>query len=333
MARGRAELIVLCLVLLAGAVVGCVNPPASQLLTTTYELPVLNFQPRGSEGDQSDSYRYRIPRPAGDIAVRRITWELVDGSGQVLPATSHDIHLHHVLLYNTGHADMACGSTNGGLGGRWAAPGGERTPFELPDGYGYFTDANDVWSAAWHIMNLTDRPQQGVRVRYTVTYTRERGRLAPVTPYWWDHAGCGGRGTITVPGGNEPTIHHSTRTFTVRQDGLITAVRSHMHAGGIDVTLRKADGTLVCQAAATYAPPDGAGHDHGGDHGHGSDRITAIPLCQNLVRVARGDQLTSVARYRNDQRMTDAMVSNLVWIAEDRPVDVTTTIPAAGAGR
>lgn len=341
MRRGsRAGLIVLLLTLVVSASVsGCAVDP-QQLYTETYELPPFNFAPVGTEGDQSNSIRSNIPRPPGDIAVKRITWKMIDGAGKEIPATNHDIHFHHVVLFNRGHEDWACRNRdgqidNGGLGGRWAAPGGERTPLDLANGFAYFSAASDVWSASWHIMNLTAQPQQNIRVQYTVTWARDRTTLAAVTPYWFDQAGCGGGGTITVPGGGTPAIYERQRIFTVGRSGVIRAVRSHMHDGGIDVTLSKMDGTVICKGTAVYHQPEGGGgHEHGDpmDHGHGNTgepRIVAIPLCTGLdVRVATGEQLRQVVRYRNDKAQPDAMGSNLVYVNEDPlPPTPSTTRP------
>jgi hypothetical protein len=327
--RSRAGMAGLVLVLIVGSVAGCVTgPPAAGVLTETFHLPAFSFAPAGEDGDESNGSRRAIPRPSGDIAVREITWALVDGSGAEIPVTDHRIHFHHVVLFNTKHDDMACPRSSS-LGGRWAAPGGERTPFRLPEGYGYFTSAADVWSANWHIMNLTDQRQEGIRVRYTVSYTRSRQGLRDVTPYWWDQAGCYSSGTIQVPGGGEPEIYERSRTFTVRRGGFIKAVRSHLHDGGIDVTLRTSSGRVICRSTAVYHTPPAGEHAHDGDeHGHGTGeaKIVQMPLCADLhVRVEEGQRLTSTVRYRNDRAQSDAMGSNLVWIAEDPPPPTTTT--------
>jgi hypothetical protein len=330
--RARARLIgPLAVMVMATIGTGCtVDPP--ELLTATYELAPFNFEPMGATGDESNSYDVGIPRPPGDIAVKRITWKLVDGAGTEIPATSHDIHFHHVVLFNSGHADHACPSTRSGLGGRFAAPGGERTPLELPNGFAYFSGSRDVWSATWHLMNLSDQPQRNIRVQYTVTWARDRSTLASATPYWLDQAGCGGAGTITVPGGGDPAVYQRERTFTMPRSGVIRAVRSHMHDGGIDVTLFRADGQVICTGTPVYHQPEGGGHEHGGpdEHGHGADaaRIVAIPLCTNLdVRINAGDRLRQVVRYDNGLRQTDAMGSNLVYLVEDPlpPAPSTTT--------
>jgi hypothetical protein len=340
--RPRAGLVVVALLAVVTAAMAACTTDPEELFTQTFELPAFHFEPMGQENSEFNSSKVGIPRPPGDIAVKRITWKMVDGLDNEIPVTNHDIHFHHVVLFNNGHPEMACPGSTSRLGGRWAAPGGERTPFEMPNGYGYFTDADDVWSATWHLMNLSDKPQYDVRVQYTVTWATDRSTLSPVTPYWLDSAdgadpnNCGNAGQFTVPGG-EPEIYTRTQTFTLPRSGVIKAVRSHMHAGGIDVTLTKIDGTPICKGTPVYHAPDPppGGHDHGepppepppdGEHGHGgAAKIVAIPLCANLnIRVLPGERLRQVVRYDN-VRQTGAMGSNLVWVWEDNLIPTTTT--------
>jgi hypothetical protein len=333
----RLAALVLGLMLIGGTVSACTtDPPAGSIKTATYTLGPFTMAAAG----RASGFR-AMPHPAGDIAVKAMRWRVLDGDGKVIPNTDHRLHFHHLVAYSNRERDPACGGTSQ----RWAAPGSERTDLELPNGFGYFTKTDDVWYGNYDLMNLSAETLTDIRVEYTVEYATDRSSLRNVTPYWLDLGGCTGEGTIEVPGGGAPgSIHTASDTFQLRYPGLIVAVRGHMHDRGIDITLANRAGTEICKAAARYddgsdgVPPPGTGGDHGGmDHGGGGDmdhgghsdtgpRITAIPLCKNLLfPVQTNEEVRVTVRYHNEEALPDAMGKMLVYVAETAPPAPSTT--------
>jgi hypothetical protein len=325
-ARFGALLLSLAMVGTSFAACSYKDPPAADLITEKFSLGPFDLAPDGTSGDRAQGWR-TMARPAGDIAVKTIRWKVLDGADNEIPSTDHRIHFHHVVAYSTRHRDPTCPYSVGGE--RWAAPGSERTPLLMPDGYAYFAGAGDVWTGNYDIMNLTDEPQTGIHVTYDITYTRNRSTLHDVQPYWLDLAKCTPAGTIAIPGGGEPgSVYSKSETFTLPYLGVVVGVRSHLHDGGIDVTTADPDGNVICRGAAVYTEDDGGGGGHEHSHestnsdGHATSgpRIKEIPFCANLnVAVNAGEKITVTARYHNEQTLDDAMGKVIVYVGESRP--------------
>jgi hypothetical protein len=333
--KARFAALVLTFAVVAGSAAACTttDPPAADIITQTFTLGPFDLQPDGTAGDRAEGWR-RLDRPTGDIAVKTIRWRVLDGADNELPSTDHRIHFHHVVAYSTRHRDPMCPYSSSGE--RWAAPGSERTPLLLPNGYGYFAGAGDVWTANYDIMNLTDQTQAGIHVEYDITFTRNRSTLRDVQPYWLDLANCSPAGTFAVPGGGEPgSIWQKSESFILPNLGVIVGVRSHMHDGGIDVTTTDPTGKVICRGTAVYddgGGEGGHGHEHGGGtpdgHAASGPRIKEIPFCANLNEaVAPGEKVTVTARYHNEQPLDDAMAKTIVYVSEVPPApgSVTTT--------
>jgi hypothetical protein len=360
--RGRARVgaLVGLLALVGASVAACASDP-EDIVTESFSVGPFDLQGVSAGEASAVNPTVTLPKPAGDIAVKAIHWRVEDGEGHEIPATDHRIHFHHIVAYSNRATDPECPGWFGTLGQRFAAPGSERTPLELPNGYAYFTGANDVWRGNIDLMNLTDTPQTGLRIAYDISYTRSRDTLVDVTPRWLDAQGCPGS-TVRVPAGAAPDfIASRSRTFTMERGGTIVAVRGHLHDNGIDVALTRTNGGEdICRTTAEYdeGTPAEPGDDHGsepvggmpgmehgggmpgmdhGDPGHGDGhnesgpRIKAIPLCKNLsARIEPGEKVTVTGRYRTQVQIDDAMIKTLVYIAEDPlPDPTTTTAPPA----
>src|SRR5262249_27099057 len=146
-----------------------------------------------------------------------------------------DVHLHHVVLMNPARQAQFCSNWPE----RFAGAGSERTPTKIPDPYAYMVNSGERWNALWHIMNMSDMPQQ-VYIQYKVGYqpsaTATNSRL--VTPFFLDVTGCT-NSEYSVPGGGGPgSVHTMTRNFTAPWNGIDVGMGGHQHAGGIDITLR-----------------------------------------------------------------------------------------------
>jgi hypothetical protein len=336
--RVRVGLAMSALVVLGGALSGCAaDPPAEDVVTETFDVPGNRADKKGfdllPEGTtdtaggnwQSNVYGGGMPRPrqGEKIAVKSIRWKVLDAEGNEIPSSDHRIHMHHVVMHDSQQINNSCSTTS--RNGRFAAPGGERTPLLLPAGYAYVSEATSRWTADWHIMNQSPVPMNGIRVTYEVTYTTNLDTLVPVNPYWIDTAGttagsdagtCNA-GQFNVPFGGTPTVYERTRRFKVKHTGLVLAVRTHMHAGAIDVTVRNGAGDEICRGVPRYEDAPGGAHEHGHTD---SDlpplsAILEVPLCQpENVAVYAGDDLLVSVRYNSDRPLNEVMGSALVYI-------------------
>jgi plastocyanin len=196
-----------------------------------------------------------IEKPGYDGYVTRFRPDLVRSDGSVPPVDV--IHLHHGVFLNLSRAD----ATSGGTGGqRMFATGEEKTIFQMPPGYGYFSRGSDVWAVNHMIHNQTPVPED-VFITYDVDFVPADSALGrtmkPVTPIWLDvqngsaypvfdvHRGAGGRrGKWTYPDGARPSPYGKKRalnTWTADRSGTIVAAAGHVHPGGLwtDVKLTR----------------------------------------------------------------------------------------------
>lgn len=80
-----------------------------------------------------------IPRPVGNAAIKRVDFDVVDGSGNAI--SSHLVYLHHIVVRDTGKPDPLC---NGGA--RFTGTGLERSPTILWGDYALML--THVWHPA-----------------------------------------------------------------------------------------------------------------------------------------------------------------------------------------
>jgi hypothetical protein len=322
---------------LVPALAGCVyqDPPPEAIATKRFEIGrAFDLAPEGADGDRF-SGTVAMPAPGEDVAIKKVSWHVLDASGAEVPVTDHRIHFHHAVAYSRKATDPVCG----GSSHRWNAPGSERTELELPNGYAYFVSAADRWSVNIDLMNTSDQRQDGIKLVYDITYARDRSTLHDVTPYWLDASGCAGQ--FVLSGDKDPLIYTKERSFVLPKAGKVVAVRGHFHAAGIDATLSTSDGRVVCKTAGVYGET-GGGHEHGMDHGAEpaapERNLVAIPLCKDLSFDVPANQRVRVAvRYNNDVYMPDAMASMLVYVAEDETTPPPTTaapgVPTTAVGQ
>jgi hypothetical protein len=328
------------LLLVASPLAGCVyqDPPPEAMVRKRFEVPrVFHLNPEGTDGDRFSGF-LDMPTPDADVAIKAVSWKVLDGDGEEIAVSDPRIHFHHAVAYSSRQPDPVCGGDRH----RWNAPGSERTDLELPNGYAYFVNKTDDWRVNIDLMNLSDEQLTDVKLVYDITYATDRSTLHDVTPYWLDASGC--RGSFVLSGDGDPAIYTRQASFTLPQPGRVVAVRGHFHPGGIDATLSTVEaggpGREICRTTGVYGEP-GGGHEHGGNHGEpGAEpgpaerNLVAIPLCKNLsFSVTAGQQVRVAVRYHNDVYMADAMASMLVYVAEDRvqppPAPPTTAGPEA----
>src|SRR3954469_18585126 len=81
-----------------------------------------------------------IEKPGYDGYITRMKPDLVRSDGSVPPVDQ--IHLHHGVFLNLSQGDS---TSSNNPGERMFATGEEKTIFQMPPGYGYFSRGSDVW--------------------------------------------------------------------------------------------------------------------------------------------------------------------------------------------
>ena len=291
-----AALAAACLVLTAAGCEPLVNAPpgGGQTLTQTFRYGPFTL---GPEGQLQGSPSSGMPRPAGSFGLKGATFDVVDQNGT--PVSSHDVHLHHIVMTTSAHQDALCPSRRE----RFIGAGMERTPINLPNPYAYLVSANEQWGSIWHLMNETSSTRT-VYIQYTLKYQpgANATNSRSVEPWFMDITGCG-NSTYDVPGNGGPgSVHVRSRSWQAPRDGMAVFAGGHLHLGGIDITLRDtAPGSPTCTGTATY---------------HENPRhLATINSCPMHEKVVSGHSYRVTARYENSQPLDDVMgiVLGYVW--------------------
>jgi hypothetical protein len=294
------------------------EPPPEETTSETFQVGPFALAPMGQPGDQVNRLGDVVPRPEGDIAVRRVTWRFVDENG--VDVSSHMAHLHHMVLLDSGRRDQVCSYP---AASRFAATGKELTAAQLPEGYAYHSPAGAPWYGVYHVMNMSDQPMQ-VAIEYTVEYAPP-GDLLDVEPYFLDVSGCWDQsaGEYSVPGDGGPgSVHEKTRTYTMAREGDIVAGGGHLHDGGIDVTLDGPDGE-VCRSTAVY------------DMHHMGHLVGITPCGPMDEQFVPGDRYTLTSRYENDEPIPGAMGVMFTYVhhTDPPPPEPEVGVEIGGLGR
>jgi hypothetical protein len=291
--RRHAAVLLLALAALAFSTTACAD---TRIYTETFKLGPFNLAPKGQNGAMNSGLQRNVPRPAGDVAIRNVSFDLInEATGQ---STGHAAHLHHVVFGSNKRLDAACGTRGpaGFLGGeRFMASGDEKTPVDFTGDYRYWVNAGDSWSALWDVMNESAQPLS-VSIAYTITYTKGAPKnMKDVTPFWFDATTCGAS-SYNVPGDGGPgSIHSRTATFTMPSNGTALGSGGHLHNGGIDVSIKRAsNGEVLCTSVPEY-------------HGN-PPHIASMSRCTEINKpVAAGENLTITSRYDNSAPISGAM--------------------------
>jgi hypothetical protein len=272
--------------------------------TGTYRIGPFNLAAMDQPGSESNAVQANVPRPPGTIGIKSMTFDLVDANGNPIPRM--DAHLHHVLLMNAARTSPICP----GEEQRFAGSGAERTPMSLWGSYAYVTNSSDRWDALWHIMNMSESPMT-VYIQYKVGYVAASDPSAsrPVTPFFLDVTGCGTNAEFNVPGnGGTGSVYTKSRTFTAPWDGVAVEIGGHLHAGGIDISIKDdLTGLVGCTAVAHYDEPEPM------------DFPSSISACMIHDPVIGGGRYTMTARYDNSQPYTAVMGIMLAYIWQGTP--------------
>jgi plastocyanin len=195
-----------------------------------------------------------IEKPAYDGYVTRFKPDLVRADGTVPPVDQ--IHLHHGVFLNTSRTDATSPGASAGTE-RMFATGEEKTIFEMPRGYGYFSRGGDVWAVNHMIHNQTPLADD-VFITYDIDFVPADSALGKtmkaVHPVWMDvqngsaypvfdvHRGSGGAdGRFTYPNDVHPSPYKKKpplNTWTANRAGTIVAAAGHVHPGGLWTDLK-----------------------------------------------------------------------------------------------
>jgi Stress up-regulated Nod 19 len=305
--RGRAALMLVVAFLLlvstgCASLAGLGTVDTSQAVTETFRLGPFSLAAMGQPGFESNATQANIPRPAGTLGIKQMSFDVVDSAGA--PVSKHDVHLHHVLLMNAGKSDVLCP----GRKERFSGSGAERTKIDLWNDYAYLVASGDRWNALWHIMNESDAART-VYIQYTLTYIRHlnASNSRPVTPYFQDVTGCNAGSVFDVPGNGGPgSVFEKSRTWTAPNDGVAIFTGSHLHDGGIEGILKKtSSGEVACRSVVSY---------------HENPRhIDKITPCYLHHTVKAGEQYTLTARYDNSAPLSKVMGINITYVWHGTP--------------
>ena len=286
-------------------------------MSETFRIGPFDLAPEGAVGDQVNRLFEDAPRPDGDLAIRSIEWDFVDGEGNPIP--DHVAHLHHIVLLDSARPDHLCSYPGQS---RFAGTGKELTDMVLPEGYAYHAP-DAPWSSVYHVMNLSDVPITA-SIEYTITWTDPaEGGFKDVEPYFFDVTGCWGNSEYDVPGDGGPgSIHEQSRTYTIDREGTAVVAGGHIHAGGTDIVMYRNDDEL-CRAEAVY---------HEGGHGghHSLKTVTPCGVLEEPLLV--GDEIRLVSRYRNDAPVPGAMGIMVTYVHHTGPPPPPPTLEIRSVG-
>lgn len=291
-----------------------------ELEFVTTRVGPFSLAPEGEPGWEENTSAV-IDMPEIDVpdvpywALKSATFDTVDLEGNPMP--HHSIHLHHFVIATIFQKDPACPDrkAQGAYVYPHIATGEEKTPIALPDPYAQKVLDTEEWGATWHLMNMTDEPQE-FYVEYEIGYdplaTDENTRWA--TPWFLDVTNdlstdpdsCSLNPTYDIPGdGGVNSTHEFERSWTIPKAGVIVGTGGHLHDGGIATELLDGEGDVVCRSEARYE----GGHPAG--HGMHMERIEPCPTHH---AIDAGEELTLRSIYDNSQPYADVMGINLTYI-------------------
>ncbi len=194
---------------------------------------------------------FGLPRPPVDGSVTHMSVDITDRNRKRIPIQR--LMLHHIVFLNLGAAlgerrDHTCDAFEmwdsktsiPGFGERFYAAGEERAVLDLPDGYGYRSNASDGWGMTWMVMNHRGRADRAY-ISYEVTVDTAPD-LQPAIPYWLDVRNCKADPVYDVAGGGKKgSTNTQTADWTVPQSGRLIAGAGHVHGGGRELRVSEPD--------------------------------------------------------------------------------------------
>ncbi len=200
------------------------------------------------------------PDEAGYVTEARAT--VVDRNNDAV--SPHMVHLHHAVWVNPVADDLTCAASPGE---RFFASGKERTPMDLPDGYGYrwTNEASSQWPYSgrkgWglvaHLDGMHDMTHGGIYIRLRMGFTPEsEGVLDEIRPVWIDVNGsCAQNPVFDVPKDDER--FRIGDVLEMPETGRFIGMGGHLHDGGLRLRLRNATTqSHVFTSRAVYDDPN-----------------------------------------------------------------------------
>jgi hypothetical protein len=300
------------------AVPGQPGAQRSEIRYGPFNIPAAPDNPDGTHGHAhtGNQFRYFVQKPCTNCYVTSMKADLVYADGRQA-GYSTNAQLHHMVLSNWswGRSDATC---NIGFpfplglmfGQRFFASGDERTPIEMPAGYGYRVDAFDTWNLIYEFAGMTDQPQNVfIKMSYTYVPASTPG-MTNVEPIWFDVAQCG-FSEISRPAGPS----QASWTWNVNRPGEIVTIGGHIHDGGRNIVIRNdTTGEVICDSRAGYGESP-LYVDH-----HGEGHISSMSRCTGsrgspVARVSNGQRVTETAHYDMAEAVDDQMGIVMAFIA------------------
>ena len=248
-----------------------------------------------------------VPKPAGDLAITGITFDLVDEHG--MPVSQHDAHLHHFVIGSGAGNNPACpGSTFGIPGEIVAAVGAERTELAFPDPYGIVVKGSESWKGVYELMNRSGEDQT-VFLTYDITYRRDVQNVRPVDVYFGSSTGCGSF-TWTIDGNGTPDTQSTY--VTMQKDGVLVGAGGHLHNGGESLDVVDDRGRRLCRSELQLGSMSvgHGGHDEEGwipEYYHDALENLGISNCALREQVTKGQRVRVDTTYTNDRARSGVM--------------------------
>jgi hypothetical protein len=192
----------------------------------------------------TDTYRYFEWPVSGWVRGYRV--DVVDSAGALLPRSL----LHHAGMANLDRRQLAYP-----LAERLFAAGPETTPAELPGSMGLPMSAATRMSVYFALMNLSDKPVEGARLRITMGWTpSNRKKVTSIFPLFLDaNSLLGQSSTFTIaPGHSEKSSE-----FTLPAGGYVRALGGHLHNYASEIRLEDAVNGDVIARLGTKKTADG----------------------------------------------------------------------------
>jgi hypothetical protein len=258
-------------------------------------------------------FELNIQKPCTNCYITGIQADLVYADGR-RAGYSTAAQLHHMVLFNrdAGRTDATCGSSIlGVLGQRFFASGDERTPAQLPNGFGYKISASSQWNMIWDLAGISTEDQQ---VLFELTYDfapASTQGITDVEPVWLDINQCG-TSMYSAPAGQS----ERTYSWTVNRPGRLIGIGGHQHDGGQHLSIvNESTGRTICDSRASYG-----GNPLYTDH-HGKAHISAMSSClgtaaQPLDTLTNGQRVTIHSFYDLPAAADDVMGISVGYIAQ-----------------
>jgi hypothetical protein len=248
-----------------------------------------------------------LPPACGDCYLTSMRPDLTfaDGSSANL---DRGLMLHHAVLIQPQRPDPTCGREGVGfMGERFFAAGNERTPGNLPPGYGYSVDGGP-WVGIFEIMNHSDQFQMVFFDLTTTSVPRSDTSIKPVVPVWLDVDNCNDS-QFSIPKGESHTIWKWKSSMT----GRIVGAGGHVHDGGVYMTLSNtATGKRMCTSWAGYGTKPAF---------MGTIESMSRCLYDRIGTVKAGESLQIDTYYNSSRAADDVMGILIAYVYETNDLD------------